>query len=49
MVGGSCLVAVAAMADVSSVVGQQNGMVLSFAVLLLLGALRVWWVLPALR
>lgn len=44
LVGGACLVAVSAMgvAYVSSVVGQQNGMLLTFAVLLLLGALRVW-------
>ena len=45
----ACLVAVSAMAVayVSGVVGQQNGMLLSFAVLLLIGALRALWVLPA--
>ena len=44
LVGGACLVAVCAMgvAYVSGAVGQQNGMLLSFAVLLLLGALRAW-------
>ena len=42
LVGSACLVAVSAMAVayVSGVVGQQNGMLLSFAVLLLIGALR---------
>jgi amino acid transporter len=51
LVGGACLTAVSAMgvAYVSSVVGQQNGMLLCFAVLLLLGVLRVCWVRPALR
>lgn len=49
LVGGACLLAVSglAVAYVSSVVGQQNGMLASFAVLLLLGVLRAWWVLPA--
>lgn len=44
LVGGACLVAVCAMgvAYVSGAVGQQNGMLLSFAVLLLMGALRAW-------
>ena len=51
LVGGSCLVAVSAMAlaYLSGVLAQQSGMVLSFAVLLLVGALRVWWVVPAQR
>ena len=51
LVGGSCLLAVSAMAVayVSGAVGQQNGMLLSFAALLALGALRVWWVVPAHR
>jgi len=44
LVGGTCLTAVCAMAVayVSGAVGQQNGMLLSFAVLLLIGALRAW-------
>ena len=51
LVGGACLTAVSAMvaAYLSGVVGQQNGMLLSFAALLLLGAVRAWRVLPALR
>ncbi|MFZ9849992.1 MAG: APC family permease [Vulcanococcus sp.] len=51
LVGGACLMAVSAMAVayVSSVVGQQGGMLLTFAGLLLVGALRAWWVLPPLR
>ena len=51
LVGGTCLVAVSAMvvAYVSGVVGQQNGMLVTFAVLLVIGALRVWWVVPAHR
>jgi hypothetical protein len=50
-VGGTCLVAVAAIsvAYLTSVVGQQNGMLATVAVLLLIGALRAWWVLPAGR
>jgi hypothetical protein len=46
VVGGACLVAVSAMAVayLSGAVGQQNGMLLTFAGLLLLGALRAWWV-----
>ena len=49
LVGGSCLVAVSvmALAYLSGVVGQQNGMLLSFVGLLLLGGLRAWWVVPA--
>ena len=48
LVGGACLVAVCAMAVayVSGAVGEQNGMLLTFAALLLIGALRVWWVVP---
>ncbi len=44
VVGGACLVAVSAMAVayLSGAVGQQNGMLLTFAGLLLLGALRAW-------
>ena len=51
LVGGTCLLAVAAIAVayLTSVVGQQNGMLLTVAGLLLLGALRAWWVLPAGR
>jgi amino acid transporter len=51
LVGGTCLVAVAAIsvAYLTSVVGQQNGMLATVAVLLLIGALRAWWVLPAGR
>ena len=33
-----------AVAYLSGAVGQQNGMLLTFAGLLLLGALRAWWV-----
>jgi hypothetical protein len=40
-------VSVMALAYLSGVVGQQNGMLLSFVGLLLLGALRAWWVVPA--
>jgi amino acid transporter len=49
LVGGSCLVAVSAIAlgDLSGVVGQQNGMLLTFVALLLLGWLRVRQVVPA--
>jgi APA family basic amino acid/polyamine antiporter len=49
LVGGSCLVAVSAMAlaYLSGVLAQQSGMLLCFAVLLLVGALRVCWVMPA--
>lgn len=48
LVGVGCLAAVVAMAVayLSGAVGQQNTMLLSFAGLLLLGALRAWWVLP---
>jgi hypothetical protein len=35
-----------AVAYVSGAVGEQNGMLLTFAALLLIGALRVWWVVP---
>ncbi|MEN9859937.1 MAG: hypothetical protein RLZZ515_419 [Cyanobacteriota bacterium] len=51
IVGGACLAAVGSMAVayVSGVLGQQNGMLLTFAALLLLGAIRVWCVLPARR
>jgi amino acid transporter len=51
LVGGTCLVAVAAIsvAYLTSVVGQQNGMLATVAVLLLIGALRAWWVVPAGR
>jgi amino acid transporter len=51
IVGGACLAAVGSMAVayVSGVVGQQNGMLLTFAALLLLGAIRVWCVVPARR
>jgi hypothetical protein len=38
-----------AVAYVSGVLGQQNGMLLTFAALLLLGAIRVWCVVPALQ
>lgn len=43
LVGGSCLAAVTAMlvAYLSGVVGEQNGMLLTFALLVLLGVLRV--------
>ena len=46
VVGGISLVAVSAMAVayISSVVGQQNAMLISFAVLLLVGVVRIWWV-----
>lgn len=49
LVGGACLVAVSAMAlaYLSGAVGQQNGMLLTFAVLLLVGVVRAWWVLQA--
>jgi amino acid transporter len=49
LVGGGCLAAVAvmALAYLSGALGQQNPMLLSFSALLLLGALRAWWVLPA--
>jgi amino acid transporter len=49
MVGCGCLVAVSgvALGYLSSVVGQQNGMVLTFVVLMLVGALRSWRVVPA--
>ena len=49
LVGGSCLVAMAAVAVgyLSSVVGQQNAMLLTFAGLLSLGWLRVRQVVPA--
>jgi len=33
----------------SGAVGEQNGMLLTFAGLLLIGALRVWCLLPARR
>jgi amino acid transporter len=48
LVGVGCLAAVVAMAVayLSGALGQQNTMLLSFAGLLLLGALRAWWVLP---
>lgn len=48
LVGGACLAAVSAMAVayLSAAVGQQNGTLLSFAALLLLGALRAWWPSP---
>jgi APA family basic amino acid/polyamine antiporter len=51
IVGGACLAAVGSMAVayVSGVLGQQNGMLLTFAALLLLGAIRVWCVVPARR
>jgi amino acid transporter len=51
LVGGTSLLAVAAItvAYLTSVVGQQNGMLLTVAALLLIGALRAWWVLPAGR
>jgi amino acid transporter len=51
IVGGSCLTAVSAMAlaYVSSVLGQQNGMLICFVLLLLLGVLRVWSVRSLLR
>jgi amino acid transporter len=51
LVGGTCLLAVAAIsvAYLTSVVGQQNGMLATVVVLLLIGALRAWWVLPAGR
>ena len=44
LVGGTCLAAVSAMAIayLSGAVGQQNAMLLTFAGLLLLGALRAW-------
>ena len=44
LVGSASLVAVSAMAIayLTSVIGQQNGMVLTFAVLLFVGALRAW-------
>ena len=35
-----------AVAYLSGTVGQQNGMLITFAGLLLIGVLRVWWVLP---
>jgi hypothetical protein len=49
LVGGSCLAAVTVMAVayLTGAVGQQKPMLLSFAGLMLLGALRAWWVLPA--
>lgn len=49
LVGGGCLAAVAAMAAtyLTGVLGQQNTMLLSFGGLMLLGAMRAWWVLPA--
>ncbi|MFM7313519.1 MAG: APC family permease, partial [Cyanobium sp.] len=49
LVGGSCLLAMAgvALGYLSSVVGQQNAMVLTFAALLLVGWLRVIRVVPA--
>jgi amino acid transporter len=49
LVGGSCLVAVTAIAlgYLSGVVGQQNAMLLTFVGLLLLGWLRVRQVVPA--
>ena len=48
LVGGSCLLAVSvmALAYLSDVVGQQNAMLFTYVVLLLLGALRVCWVMP---
>jgi hypothetical protein len=48
LVGGTALAAVSAMAVayLSGTVGQQNGMLITFAGLLLIGVLRVWWVLP---
>ncbi len=48
LVGGTALAAVSAMAVayLSGTVGQQNGMLIAFAGLLLIGVLRVWWVLP---
>jgi len=48
LVGGGCLAAVAAMAAayLTGVLGQQNTMLISFGGLMLLGALRAWWVLP---
>ena len=51
LVGGASLLAVAAISVtyLTSVVGQQNGMLITWAVLLLIGALRAWWVLPAGR
>jgi hypothetical protein len=51
IVGGACLAAVGSMAVayVSGVLGQQNGMLFTFAALLLLGAIRVWCVVPALQ
>jgi amino acid transporter len=51
IVGGACLAAVGSMAVayVSGVLGQQNGMLLTFSALLLLGAIRVRCVLPARR
>jgi amino acid transporter len=49
LVGGSCLIAVLAIAVayLASLAGQQNGMVLAFAALLLLGWLRVLRTVPA--
>jgi hypothetical protein len=49
LVGGTALAAVSAMAVayLSGTVGQQNGVLITFAGLLLIGVLRVWWVLPA--
>lgn len=46
LVGGTCLAAVSAMtaAYLSGAVGQQNAMLLTFAGLLVLGALRAWTV-----
>jgi hypothetical protein len=51
LVGGACLTAVTAMAAVylSSVIGQQNGMLACFTGLLLVGVFRVFWVRPAVR
>ena len=49
LVGGTALAAVSALAVayLSGTVGQQNGVLITFAGLLLIGVLRVWWVLPA--
>jgi hypothetical protein len=49
LVGGTALAAVSAMAVayLSGTVGQQNGVLITFAGLLLICVLRVWWVLPA--
>lgn len=49
LVGGTALAAVSAMAVayLSSTVGQQNEMLITFTGLLLIGVLRAWWVLLA--